>query len=245
MNPPSTSPASGQSPRSKAILRLGHYRFSAVQLLVALVLLFIVMPFVEELAWGGAVEDVLVTVVVVLAVLAVGGRGRYLLIALLLAAPAIIGRWAYRLRPDLAPPETFLLPTMAFFLLVSFKIVRFILRAQKVDANVLCAGISGYLLLGLLWVPAYLLVARISPGAFVLTAGPDAGHPLDRFTAFYFSFITLCTVGYGDVIPVGKFARMLAVMEAVTGLFYMAVLISRLVAIYSSAQPPPEEPNAA
>ena len=55
--------------------------------------------------------------------------------------------------------------------------------------------------------------------------------------------MTLCTVGYGDITPVSKGARMLAVMEAISGLFYVAVLISRLVAIYSSSQPaaPPED----
>jgi uncharacterized membrane protein len=60
---------------------------------------------------------------------------------------------------------------------------------------------------------------------------------MDGFNAFYFSFITLCTVGYGDVTPVSKGARMLAVVEAITGLFYVAVLISRLVAVYSATQP--------
>ena len=57
---------------------------------------------------------------------------------------------------------------------------------------------------------------------------------MDGFTALYFSFITLSTVGYGDIAPVSKAARMLAPMESVVGLFYVAVLISRLVAIYST-----------
>ena len=55
-----------------------------------------------------------------------------------------------------------------------------------------------------------------------------------RANAFYFSFITLCTVGYGDITPVFDVARMLAAMEAITGTLYVAVLISRLVALYSS-----------
>jgi len=52
--------------------------------------------------------------------------------------------------------------------------------------------------------------------------------------AFYFSFITLSTVGYGDIVPVSKAARMLAMTEAMTGTLYMAVFISRLVALYTS-----------
>ena len=55
---------------------------------------------------------------------------------------------------------------------------------------------------------------------------------MDRFNAFYFSFVTLSTVGFGDVTPVSKIARTLSVMEAVTGTFYVAILIARLVAMY-------------
>jgi voltage-gated potassium channel len=105
-----------------------------------------------------------------------------------------------------------------------------------VDVNVLCAGLSGYLLLGLLWMPAYLLIASVDPGSFALKAPSGTDAQMDGFHAFYFSFITLCTVGYGDVTPVSRMARMLAVTEAITGIFYVAVLISRLVAVYSTTQ---------
>ena len=65
-------------------------------------------------------------------------------------------------------------------------------------------------------------------------------NTLGGFNAFYFSFMTLCTVGYGDITPVSRPARMLAVTEAVVGLFYVAVLISRLVAVYSTTSAPVE-----
>ena len=57
------------------------------------------------------------------------------------------------------------------------------------------------------------------------------------FHALYFSFITLCTVGYGDVTPLSKAARMLVVMQSIAGLFYIAVLLARLVAMYSASEP--------
>jgi ion channel len=57
---------------------------------------------------------------------------------------------------------------------------------------------------------------------------------MNGFNAFYFSFVTLSTAGYGDIVPVSRMARMLAVMESVTGLFYVAILIARLVTMYSS-----------
>jgi voltage-gated potassium channel Kch len=80
-----------------------------------------------------------------------------------------------------------------------------------------------------MWVFAYLFVSAAAPGAFAIPAGGQ----LDRFSALYFSVITLTTTGYGDITPVSSVARMLAMMEAITGTFYVAVLISRLVALYS------------
>ena len=60
---------------------------------------------------------------------------------------------------------------------------------------------------------------------------------MNGFTGLYFSFITLSTVGYGDIIPVSEVARMLAIVEAMFGMFYMTLLIARLVSLYSSKSP--------
>ena len=66
-----------------------------------------------------------------------------------------------------------------------------------------------------------------------MAGGPDRG--MDGFNAFYFSFSTLTTLGFGDITPVSRVARTLAIMETVTGTLYLAILISRLVGRYSSA----------
>jgi len=223
---------------AKTVSRSGALRFSAVELLAALALLFLSAPFVEDLPGGDLIEAFLMTGVMVFSVLVVGGGRRSLIIALVLVAPALAGKWAYRFWPSKLCSLVYLFAAMAFFVFVVTYLIRFILHAPRVDANVLCAGISGYLLLGLLWVPAYALVARLNPAAFNLPAAPGGATALNGFSAFYFSFMTLSTVGYGDITPVSNGARMLAVIEAITGLFYMAVLISRLVAVYSAAQQP-------
>ena len=79
-----------------------------------------------------------------------------------------------------------------------------------------------------------MLVSRLNPGAFAFNVGTPSVHPVSQFEAYYFSFVTLSTVGYGDITPLSHGARTLAMMEAMTGTLYMAVLISRLVALYSS-----------
>jgi voltage-gated potassium channel len=86
-----------------------------------------------------------------------------------------------------------------------------------------------------IWALAYALLAQLSPDSFAFAANPHSSGRMDRFNAFCFSFVTLSTVGFGDVTPVSKLARTLAVMEAVTGTFYVAILIARLVAMYVPA----------
>jgi hypothetical protein len=228
------SPGDGSRWKWARPFQAGAFRYSAVELLIALLLLFLATPFVQTLPHGGTLETVLVSGVMVSAVLAVGGRRRTLVIALLLATPALAARWINHVRAGTVSPTVFLVCGMVFFLFVIAHLVIYILHAPRVDAGVLCAGISGHLMMGLLWMLAYMLVDYLSPAAFSITVGPEAGRAFDGFTAFYFSFITLCTVGYGDVVPVSKVARMLAVMESIAGLFYITVMISRLVAVYSS-----------
>jgi hypothetical protein len=209
------------------------HRFSTVELLIALALLFLLFPFVEEVKGGDLIVSLLLSLVLLSAVLAVASRGRTLIVALLLAIPAIVGRWISHFRPDLVPPAVFLIAGLLLVAFVVVNLLRFVWRAPSVNIEVLCASISAYLMLGLMWTMAYWLVDQLTPGAFSFNtnAGPRS---INGFNGFYFSFVTLSTVGYGDITPVSKVARMLAAMEAMTGLLYVAVLIARLVALYST-----------
>ena len=213
--------------------RLRFRRFSTVQLLIALAVLLIAAPFVEELEGGHVILSLLFSLVLIAAVFAVANRKRSLVIALVLAIPAIIARWINQLRPDLVHPAVFLVCALVLLAFVIGHLLYFILRAPVVNAEVLCASIAAYLMLGLMWTVAYWLVDQLTPGgAFSFNTNRGA-QSMNGFTGFYFSFITLSTVGYGDITPVSQAARWLAAMEAMTGLLYVAVLIARLVSLYS------------
>ena len=217
----------------KPVQKLRMHRFSTVELLIALALLLFFFPFVEEVKGGDLIVSFLLSLVLLSAVLAVASRGRTLVVALLLAIPAIVGRWINHVRPDLIPPAVFLIAGLALVAFVVVNLLRFILRAPSVNVEVLCASISAYLMLGLMWTMAYWLVEQLTPGAFAFNT--NAGkESMNGFNAFYFSFVTLSTVGYGDITPVSRIARWLAAMEAMTGLLYVAVLIARLVSLYST-----------
>ena len=214
--------------------RLRFRRLSAVELLIALGLLFFSLPFVEEIKGGDIIVSILLSLVLISAVLAVANRCRTFVVAVLLAIPAVVGRWINHFRPHLLPPAIFLVAGLVLVAFVVANLLRFILRAPSVNAEVLCASISAYLMLGLMWTMAYWLVDQLTPGG-AFSFNTNAGtRSINGFNGFYFSFITLSTVGYGDITPVSRIARWLAAMEAMTGLLYVAVLIARLVSLYSS-----------
>jgi len=197
-------------------------------------LLFFFFPFVEEVKGGDIIVAILLSLVLLCAVIAVADRKGVFFVGVVLAVPAIVGRWVNHFRPDLVPPPVFLTAALVLIAFVVASLLRFVLRAPLVNTDVLCASISAYLMLGIIWTIAYWLVDQLTPGGAFAFNTTGEKQSMRGFNAFYFSFITLSTVGYGDITPVSKVARMLAAMEAMTGLLYVAVLIARLVAIYST-----------
>lgn len=232
-----TQPYPDATPNNPAARRhFASRHISTVSFLVALVLFLVSTPLVEGLPNGDFLDSAFLTIVLVFGVLAVARNRALLATALILAAFAVSGRWLHQFRPDL-PRECFVVPGLLFIVLLVATLLYFILHAPRVNAEVLCAGLSIYLLLGMAWMFAYILVSEWTPNSFTITAGPDSGHALDGFNAYYFSYITLSTVGYGDILPVSHVARMLAAAEGITGTLFMAVLIARLVALYTSQTP--------
>jgi len=112
-------------------------------------------------------------------------------------------------------------------LLAAAASLRFAMRAAQVDAEHLYAALSAYLLAGIYFGLLYWVLEEVIPGTFVMT-----GH-FSQTSAIYFSFVTLATLGYGDIAPRGDVARGLAIVEGVGGQLFLAVLVARLVSLYS------------
>ena len=152
--------ANSKQPMNAPRRRLRLRRFSTVQLLIALGLFFMWAPFVEEIDGGELIVSGLFSLVLLAGVVAVADRKRVLVIAIVLAIPAIAGRWINHFRPDLIPPAVFLVAGLILIAFVVGNLLRFVLRAPSVNTEVLCASISAYLMLGLMWTIAYWLVAN-------------------------------------------------------------------------------------
>src|SRR4029077_9491166 len=98
--------------------RLRLRRFSAIELLIALAVLFVLFPFIDTSGTRPLLETILLTIVLLSAVLAISGRGPVLITAALLAFLALLGRWIPHYRPGLVPPEVFLIGGILFVFFV-------------------------------------------------------------------------------------------------------------------------------
>jgi voltage-gated potassium channel len=122
-----------------------------------------------------------------------------------------------------------------FFIVYSFLL--YIFSVKQVESNLICATLCLYLFLGLLWGTIFGLLELFIPGSFAgehLSSGAKLADKLHHF--IYFSFITLTTLGYGDVLPQTPLAASFCQVEAILGQFFTAVLVARLVGIQVAQQ---------
>jgi len=171
-------------------------------------------------------------VVVLAAMFVAADSRRHLTIGLMLGIPAILAS----VIGDYYQHEVLRWMTYAFVTVLYLFIIRLMLgkifAAQTVTLDTIGYALCTYILLGGIWMFFYAPVAALDPEAFSQPITLDGASP--GSTLIYFSFVTLTTLGYGDISPVSPIARSLAILEALTGTLFIAVLISRLIGAYSS-----------
>jgi hypothetical protein len=168
------------------------------------------------------------------AVISLGlGRTTFRLL-LFLTIGAFLTRWVLLpVGSDLLLPASRLV-WVSIALGVSWGILRIVLAPGRVDADRIFAALSLYILFGLAFGVLFAAIESIRPGSLAgLAAAPAAAISLVDQT-IYFSFVTLATLGYGDIVPVTHVARGLANLEALVGQLYLVVLVARLVSLYAS-----------
>jgi hypothetical protein len=158
-------------------------------------------------------------------------------LTLLLVAVTAFCRAGNFMRPtevlDLAAQVVFL----AFLVWVTWSLIRTLLEHQTVQRNTLYGAACAYLLIGLAFTALYIVLEHVHPPALVADAARRGRTDLAWVDVVFFSFMTLTTVGYGDITPVSPEARLVALFEAVTGVFFLAFLVARLIASYRADEP--------
>jgi hypothetical protein len=122
---------------------------------------------------------------------------------------------------------------VAICLVSALVMLRYVLSEERVNSECIFAALSVYLLIGLMCGLLFFIFEEQWPGSVSLQASSlDGGTQVQLEHAIYFSFVTLGTLGYGDIIPTGGPARALAVAEAIGGQIYLVVVVARLVSLY-------------
>ncbi len=204
--------------------QIGNYGW----LTITLLMMMLVRPFVTAEGEGGLLTDLLFIAVFLSGIYATRREQYRYWVAILLGGVGLAGRIHLRLSDATSVVVLANAATMLFFAHALLSVASHIwTERHRVNHDVINAAVSAYLLLGMVWAYGYLFLEMAHPGSF---KGP---HPvMDRDDFYYFSFVTLATLGYGDIIPMTRPARSLAVVEAVTGQLYLAILIGRLVGAY-------------
>ncbi|SIT38110.1 Ion channel [Paraburkholderia ribeironis] len=178
---------------------------------------------------GRIARDILLTLVLLSGVIAASDRRRAMMWLAPIVLLAIVVRWAAWLS-SLAPylmirDGATLLALGLLGMVVGVKVF----GAGAVTLDRIRGAIVLYILVGVVWADVYEFISLQIPAAF--SGIPKTAGPPDRSTWLYFSFVTLTTVGYGDIVPVARAARSLANLEALIGQLYPAIVLARLVSL--------------
>ena len=160
-------------------------------------------------------------------------RGRLSLFVTILAAGLL--RTAMVSRPVAGMDAINLSIQITVAMLAAVAALRFAISGAAITREHIYAALSAYVLAGVFAGALYSVMERTWPGSFAVS-GQSAHGQLPLPTAAYFSFVTLATLGYGDVVPISEAARILVVFEAIAGQLYLAVMVARLVSLYVIAE---------
>jgi len=122
-----------------------------------------------------------------------------------------------------------------FFIYAVYRLLKQVAESKEVGSKVIVQSVSGYLLLGLVFSMAVSRLEFLQPGAFSFPADEMGSFQSKFYDQLYFSFITMGTVGYGDLLPKTPFAKSFSTLIGVSGQLYMAIIIAMLVGKYSAS----------
>jgi hypothetical protein len=216
---------------AKAVLRAVTQRFQRRRfaiLFLALILAVGLYPALKTMPWGGVLFEAFLGVTLLGVIASLELRRVNVLIALFVALLA--ARLAHAGLETSATDQIGQGVWIVCGALGLFVSAQYAVRSGPADSERLFAALSAYLLGALTLGTCFWVMETLSPGALASASG----RAVDFSGAIYFSFVTIATLGYGDITPVSDPARGLAVFEAVGGQIYLVVLVARLVTLYSN-----------
>jgi len=210
-------------------LRAGAERNRALFLLVAFLFLLLAAPILAPIFNLRLLFDVFLTMVFASAIYAASDKKWHFIantIFFLVTASAI---WIDYIIPDRVFYLTSQSMALIFFLFAGLRVIGGLLKAEKITANAIFAAIVVYLIAGVVWASIYSILEIVNPASLNIEI-PNVREASYRLV--YFSFVTLTTLGYGDIAPQTNIASAFVIVEAIFGQMYITVLIAWLVGRY-------------
>lgn len=201
-----------------------------VFLVLLIVTVFIIMPLRHLSNAGSLGTSIFISLLLVSGVAAVSERRAPTVIVTGVVIVTLVLRWMTHLAPSVEIASASGISALFCLGMLAGVVLIQVFREGPITWHRIQGAIAVYLLLGLMWGFGYELVLLYNPDSFQFAnTGPEQGSPVSGI--IYFSFVTLTTVGYGDITPLDPIARSLANIEALVGQLYPAILIGRLVAM--------------
>ena len=206
-------------------------------LLVLLLIAFLLAPLLES-ALGRLLSALFLSLLLMSGVAAMSDRLFPRLGAGAVALLGIILTWLKHFNPENRPLATgSTLVTLCYLFLLTVVVMRHVYQAGPVTTSRVQGAIAAYILVGLTWAIIYRLLELQLPGSLSIPPIAVGRTPHDRETELtYFSFVTLTTLGYGDIVPLHPTARMFAIIEALIGQLFPATLLARLVSLETATR---------
>ena len=203
-------------------------------ILICLILGTIVLvPILKRFAALRIFLDIFITAIYISMVYTVSQKKRHLYLGVLFAMAMLISLWLQYFYQNNLVFAIGRICGILFFIMVITNILAFIFKSEDVTIEVIYAAILVYLLMALMWSFVYVLLELINSASFNVAMSSDQGYQM-RF--IYYSFVTITTLGYGDITPVTELASSFSILEAVVGQLYLVVVVARLVGMHVSSK---------
>ncbi len=212
-------------------------RYSFHNLLIWLFLYLVAAPFLQDMAYAKVILSIFISSVLFFAVCAINKENPIFKSVILLMAISLLLIWLDVLNVIHFPYLVNNSILIIYLAILVYAFTLHVFNAKKVDSSLICAALSLYLLIGMLWGLIYEVLEFLAPGSFAGDLLKNTQSALEMRQHFqYLSFVTLTTLGYGDILPQTPGASALCHTEAIVGQIFLAVLVARLVGIQVSQQ---------
>jgi hypothetical protein len=204
-------------------IQIGRFLF----LFISMVLMFVFRPFLTDHVGVAYLMEIFLFLIFLSAVYAVSQKRSTLIIAFFLLLLAEVLQLVSHIQ-DIPSLDT--LSNILGGLLLAYTatiILLYLFSEDKITGDMIMGAICAYFLMGLVWAFVYSTLEFLQPGSFQMPQGT-----VNQATFTYYSYVTLTTLGYGEITPISTPARSFAILEAMMGQLYLAVLIARLVGIH-------------